>query len=351
MTGFNTRTRRPQMNGGRAGARAARLVAAALLAALAAVLLAARPAAAAPAARYDARATRAAHGAYLGCFNTAALKLAFGGAPGAAACAPRCAAARMPLYAVDRGLRCACAAALPAPEARLPDAACDDPGSAAGAAVPLFYAHADKGKACALRRLRLDAGNFDAAYNAHNALFAGDEARLRMDGHDGTRVTSRAAMLYGMLSFKARVSGEPGVITAAYVSGARRARAGGGGCLARAAAAAPAAGLLLAVACGARPGSLGARQARQRPPTLGRATTRRSCAPTSARRGRATRRSVRGGAGRRKAAHSGAGQREAAQWAAPAAFAARRRAAPRLAAPATRPPPPPPPPRAQTSSG
>jgi hypothetical protein len=184
-------------------------------------------AAAPPPTRYDLRRARQAHGAYLGCFDSRALGLAFSGPAAGSECVTHCRGQQLPLYALNRALQCACTAALPAPEQQLPDGACeagaDDPSSAAsgaGGAVPIFYVHGDAGQSCSLRRRPLGWEGFEAAYNPRNALFddAGRALMLRMNGAEGVRVVSRDAQLYGMFSFRARASEAPGVITAAYVS-------------------------------------------------------------------------------------------------------------------------------------
>lgn len=162
------------------------------------------------------------HGAYLGCYDAAALRLAFSGPPSAThSCAAACAAAAMPIYSLNRALQCACAAAVPRPSAQLPDGACEAARSAN--AAPVFYIHADPSQSCAAEKLPLGWDGFDAAYGNENAEFdrSTDALALRMRGAAGVRVAARAGQLYGMLSFRARASGAPGVISAAYVSRGR----------------------------------------------------------------------------------------------------------------------------------
>ena len=197
-------------------------------------------AAAAPVADYDVAASRQTHGAYLGCFAVGKLGLEFEGDASAAAadgCRARCAEAQLPLYAVSGARQCACTARLPDPRDRLDDGACEAVGGsaadadAAAAVAPLFYIHADDGQACALMRTKFDAASFDAAFNPGNAQFspAGDAVTLRMDGHEGTRVEARGTQLYGLVSFKARASADPGVITAAYLRSEDGGAGGAGG--------------------------------------------------------------------------------------------------------------------------
>ncbi|KIZ05888.1 hypothetical protein MNEG_2067 [Monoraphidium neglectum] len=193
------------------------------------VLLVATPASAATA-RYDATKARAAQGAYLGCFNASALTMDLSGAAAlapatAAKCLPFCRWRRMPLYTVTPAFRCACGAAVPSPSALLPDDACEAavPTGVEGAvavALPVFYTHSLANEQCSVRRMSLDWDTFEAAYGAENALFdgSGDTLVLRMRGADGVRVAARQSQLFGMFSFKARISEMPGVITAAYVS-------------------------------------------------------------------------------------------------------------------------------------
>ena len=149
-----------------------------------------------------------------------------------------------------------CTAQVPHPATLLPDDACEAlalaPGSpqrqptaaapvpaaaaaagpAAIAAAPIFYLHSKPGDSCAVANPRLSWDNYEAAYNPDNAIFdpAGDGLTLRMQGADGVRVVARRAQLWGMLGVRARVSGLPGVITAAYVSRALRRCAGPHGC-------------------------------------------------------------------------------------------------------------------------
>jgi hypothetical protein len=174
------------------------------------------------------------HGAYLGCYDGAAMQLSFGRATvalkqgGYGKCVDHCRALKMPVLAISRALQCTCLAAVPDPAAQLPLGACESlaaggaaAAGAAGAAtaVPLFYVHGAPGQSCAAQRMELSARRLEAAYNAHNAVFdgTGDGLTMWMRGSDGVRVAARQAQLYGMLSFQARTSDLPGVITGAYV--------------------------------------------------------------------------------------------------------------------------------------
>jgi len=170
---------------------------------------------AAVAARYDAWRARDNQGAYLGCYDSKSLQLTFSGAQSADACKDVCAGRRRPLYAVNRALQCTCFATIPAP-AKLADEVCESGRSGAAA---VFYIHSDKATSCSVQRQRLGWEGFDAAYNSHNAMFdgTGNGLNLRMEGSHGVRIASRQSQKYGMLSFKGRASGDPGVITAAYL--------------------------------------------------------------------------------------------------------------------------------------
>lgn len=202
--------------------------------------------AAAAAARYNAAAAREAQAAYLGCFNTSALKLNLSSAatlsPATASkCAAYCRWLRQPLYAVTRAFQCACTAAVPHPSAALPDDACEAlqpplQAAAAPTAAPLFYLHGNASEGCSVASVPLSWDAFEAAYSPQNALFdaSGDGLTLRMVGADGVRVVTRHAQLWGMFSFQGRISDDPGVITAAYVS-----RRKGSCCLLRACRMAP----------------------------------------------------------------------------------------------------------------
>jgi hypothetical protein len=185
---------------------------------------------------------RRGHGAYLGCFNASKMGLPFGRAISltpetAFRCADHCRGLRMPLYALSRALRCTCTARVPPPDARARDRACEAlPAGASGeellSAVPVFYIHGDASASCAVEAPPLNADSLPASYNPQNALYdTGSQAlTLRLQGDEGVRVAGGDAQLYGMFSFRARVSAAPGVITAAYVSawaGSRGARGGG----------------------------------------------------------------------------------------------------------------------------
>jgi hypothetical protein len=173
---------------------------------------------AAVAARYDSWRARDHQGAYLGCYDSKLLRLGFSGSAAADGCKDTCRDRGMPMYAVNRALQCTCTAALPSPAARVIDDACE--AGKLGGVVSLFYIHADKATACTVQRQRLGWDTFDAAYNRHNAMFnmtTGDSVTLRMEGSRGVRVASKAAQRYGVVSFRARASAEPGVITMAYL--------------------------------------------------------------------------------------------------------------------------------------
>ena len=176
--------------------------------------------------------------AYLGCFDASKLKLGFARGvqlrPGSVPrCAEHCAALTMPVYALNRALKCVCSAGTPDAAAQIEEAACSDAGPARSAiAVPVFYLHALPGgeAACRVQGGGAGAGALAAAYNKANLELspAADAATLKLTAAaEGVRVASAEPQLYGMVSFKARVSDEPGVITAAYVS--RAARASGAG--------------------------------------------------------------------------------------------------------------------------
>jgi hypothetical protein len=182
-----------------------------------------------------------AKGVYLGCFDAALLQMEFGDAkelaPEAApTCIDHCRGLRAPVYALSKDFRCLCLADAPHPAAALPRAAClrrDSPGPAPAAAnpVPIFYAHARADETCGVTHTKLSWDTFEAAENKENAAMDedSDSLTLRLEASGaGARLAARRTQKWGMLSFKARVSDEPGVITSLSVSsplaGRRRAR-------------------------------------------------------------------------------------------------------------------------------
>jgi len=170
------------------------------------------------------------HGAYLGCFNGAALGLNFGrgvqlARDTTATCADHCRGLKMPVYALNRAYECVCSAAIPEPSSKALDSACESvsesaSGPALASAVAIYYLAAEpRAQSCEAARTKLSADNFKPMYNPNNAVYEGgpDSLALRMEGSDGVRVVAREPMRYGMFSFKGRVSDKSGVITAAYL--------------------------------------------------------------------------------------------------------------------------------------
>jgi hypothetical protein len=178
-------------------------------------------------------AAAAPRGAYLGCFDGGVLQLAFEegaqlAAATATACTDHCRGLSAPAYALDRTYRCLCLADAPHPAAKLGDSACAalPPAGAPAAAVPIFYIHSRPGEACGVSHARAGWDAFEPAGGRANAAPDGDTDTLTMtlrgSGPNGdARVATRQAQKYGMMSFKARASDAPGVITAVNVSAGR----------------------------------------------------------------------------------------------------------------------------------